>query len=223
MSLSEYNVSVALAFLGGLVVGFSPCIYPLLPVFLGSISPYTQKSKFKGFFLSFTYISGFAFVYSLLGIISSLGGSVFGKIITYPLSRITAGVIFIIFGLSLLDIFSLKVISFRIPLKPLSFPYLKIFFMGLSSALVISPCVSPILGSILLYVAMKRKIFYGWLLLISFAYGMGFLLILCGTFSSLILSLPKSGRWTEKIKKISGLVLILSGLYFIIATLSGKF
>ncbi|MCM8783142.1 MAG: hypothetical protein NC909_01915 [Candidatus Omnitrophica bacterium] len=178
MSLYPHNPSIVLAFLGGLGLSFSGCIYPLIPVFLGFLSGHVQKKKMRGFLLSFVYVSGFAFIYSLMGLIASLSGSVFGIFLSYPITRITAGFIFIIFGLSMLEIFYLPTISLRLNLRSFSRLYLHVFFMGLSSGLIISPCVSPVLGSILLYVAMKKDLFYGWLLLISFAYGLGFILIL---------------------------------------------
>ncbi|MCM8791698.1 MAG: hypothetical protein NC826_00890 [Candidatus Omnitrophica bacterium] len=215
----NYNIGIPLAFLGGIGMSFSACIYPLLPVFLGMIIPYTQKARFRGFLLGFAYVSGFAFIYSLLGIIAALTGSIFGQLLNYPLVRIGAGVVFIIFGLSLLDIFYIKHISFAPSLKPFNHPYLKLFFMGLNSGLIISPCVSPVLGAILLYITLKRKLFYGWFMLMSFAYGLGFFMILGATFSSFILNLPKPGPWMNWIKKIGASILILSGLYFIISTL----
>jgi thiol:disulfide interchange protein DsbD len=93
--------------------------------------------------------------------------------------------------------------------------YLATFLLGLSTGLVASPCLTPVLASILAYLAAKKNILYGMSLLMVFAYGMGIILILAGTFSSILINLPKSGRWMEYVKKIGALLLLGIGLYFI--------
>jgi thiol:disulfide interchange protein DsbD len=223
MNLSADKINIPLAFLAGIVMSFSGCFYPMLPIFLGSLSKYMRK-KFDGFILSFLFVSGFALVYSILGIIASFTGKIFGFVLTYPLIRIATGFIFILFGLLLLEVpfLKLKTVSFKISFLKSNLGYLNTFFMGISSALIISPCVSPALGSILLYVALKKEILYGWLLLLSFAYGIGFLLIVCGSFGSFLSKLPKSGIWMRIIEKVCGFLLISVGLYFIIANLNLK-
>jgi len=82
--------------------------------------------------------------------------------------------------------------------------------------LVVGPCTAPALGTILLYVATKQSIFYGISLLLVFAYGMGFLLILVGTFSSILVNLPKSGIWLIRLKRFCGFILLGVGEYFLI-------
>jgi len=219
MNLSVDKINVPLAFLAGVLMSLSGCFYPLLPIFLGSLSKYMHK-EFDGFILSFLFVSGFALVYSILGIIASFTGKLFGFVLTYPLTRIFAGFIFILFGLSLLELpfLRLKTISFKISFLKSNLVYLNAFFMGISSALIISPCVSPVLGSILLYIAIKKDILYGWLLLLSFAYGIGFLLIICGSFGGFLL--PKLGVWMKVIERLCGVFLISIGLYFILTNLN---
>ena len=73
----------------------------------------------------------------------------------------------------------------------------------------------PALGAILVYLSTTRDIVYGTALLLVFAYGMGLVLILAGTFSVLLLRLPKPGRWMEYTKKILAVILILAGAYFV--------
>lgn len=87
--------------------------------------------------------------------------------------------------------------------------------MGLSSGLVASPCLTPVIGSILVYLTTKKNLLYGTTLLLSFALGMGFLLILVGTFSAALVNLPKSGKWMLYIKRVLSFLLIGIGIYFI--------
>jgi len=217
MNLQGSPVDYLVVFLGGVLASFSPCVYPLIPVTIGVIGIDASRSRFAGFTLSAIYVTGIAFVYALLGLIAVLSGSLFGAISAHPLTRVIAGAVFIFFGLLLWDIFPLKTlqISTGFSLKK-KLPW-EIFILGLSSGLVISPCTSPILGSILIIVASRKNILYATTLLLTFAYGMGLILILAGTFSRILLSLSKSAAWTQKIKKLSGLILAGMGAYFILS------
>ncbi|MEW5758762.1 MAG: cytochrome c biogenesis protein CcdA [Candidatus Omnitrophota bacterium] len=201
------------AFVGGVLLSLTPCVYPLIPVivsFIGAINAPLKKQKFL---LSLFYVLGIAVSYSMLGIISALSGKIFGQIQTNPITYFITGSIFILLGLSFLDVFSFGFFSIKQHIKPKNF--LSIFFIGMVSALVISPCVSPGLGAILVYVGSKQNVFFGATLLLTFALGMGLPLIVIGTFSAILTNLPKSGVWLEKIKKICGIVLISIGFYFL--------
>lgn len=204
------------------MVSFSPCVYPLVPVTVSFIGIDSSVKKFRGFVLSTIYVTGIALVYAALGLSASLTGSLFGKISVHPLTRLIAGIIFIFFGLSLWGIFPLRTLGYRPRFLINRTGPWKIFFLGLTSGLVISPCVSPALGSILLLVASRKNLFYGTTLLLTFAYGMGIILILSGTFSSTLLSLPKSGAWMDRIKNFSGLILLGVGLYFLYLGITGS-
>ena len=81
--------------------------------------------------------------------------------------------------------------------------------------MLVSPCVTPVLGTILVYLTTKKNILYGMTLLLSFAYGMGLILILLGTFSAVLLSLPKSGKWMVYIKNFAAFVLIGMGIFLV--------
>ena len=88
--------------------------------------------------------------------------------------------------------------------------------LGGSSALIAAPCSAPVLGVLLTYVGSKQNIVLGVFMLFFFAFGMGFLLILIGTFAGLLVSLPKSGIWMERSKKGLGILMILMGEYLLI-------
>jgi len=115
----------------------------------------------------------------------------------------------------MLDMVNLSLVS------PVKLPVLKkqnyfsTFLLGLISGLIISPCVTPALVSILVYLASRKNIIYGATLLFSFAFGMGLLLIVVGTFSSILLRLPKSGKWLVYIKRIGAFILIGMGIYLL--------
>lgn len=206
-------------FLGGIALSFTPCVYPLLPVTAGYIGITAGGSKLKGLFFSFIYVTGLAIIYSALGIIAVLTGNMFGRISSHPLTFAVVGVVFIIFGMLMFKFFE---VYFPPIIKSTSFKKKGVFsilVLGMISGLVVSPCVAPALGAILAYLATSKNIFYGATLLLVFAYGMGLSLILVGIFSTVLLHLPKSGKWMLIIEKICGSVLIGMGIFFIFSAI----
>lgn len=205
-----------LAFGAGVLVSFSPCVYPLLPITIGFIGAAQQKDRFHAFLLSLIYVLGMAITYCILGVFASLTGKIFGQISSSPVSFFVIGNICILFGLSLLGVFEMHLPHPLFSKLKNSKSKFSVFLLGLTSGLVVGPCTAPVLGAILVFVATKQNLFYGILLLFSFAYGMGLLLILAGTFSSVLVNMPKSGKWMYTIEKLGGLVLLLAGEYFLI-------
>lgn len=196
-------------------MSLTPCVYPLIPIIVGYIGTSSSGSKFKGFLLSLVYVTGVAITYSILGLFASLTGTIFGRIGSHPVTYLLVGIVIVVFGLSMSDLW---VINLPRTIKPAALKkrgYLSVLLLGLSSGFVVSPCLTPVLGAILLHLATKKNLFYGAALLFSFAYGMGLILILIGTFSALLVNLPKSGKWMRYIKKAFSFILIAAGIYFI--------
>jgi cytochrome c-type biogenesis protein len=215
MTLLESPIDYLNVFLGGVAVSFTPCVLPLVPVIIGYIGIKAGTTKLKGFILSLAYVTGVAITYAGLGLFASLTGKLFGVVSSHPITYILAGVIIILFGLSLFDLFTISLPNLiKLPqLKERS--YSAVFVLGLSSGLIIGPCVTPALVAILVYLATKRNILYGTTLLLTFAYGMGLILILSGTFSSILVNLSKAGKWMAYIKRLGALILIGIGISFV--------
>ena len=207
------------AYLGGIVISFTPCTYPLIPVTVGLIGVQGSSSKLRGFFLSLFYVTGIAITYAALGAAAALSGRIFGQMQTTPWTYFIMANLCLVMGLSMFDVFH---ISLPIPhkLRKLTIQnnnkgFLDSFLIGAISGVVIGPCTAPALGVLLGYVALKTNLLLGMSLLFVFACGMGTLLIIVGTFAGVITSLPKSGEWMKKIKFISGLILIGAAEYFL--------
>lgn len=219
MLLSGSPFDFVFAFFGGLLASFTPCVYPLIPISTGYIIGNAQSSKIKGFLLSLFYVTGIAITYSALGILAVLTGSMFGKISSSPLVNLISGILIFIFGLSMFDLFHFNFSSnLKLPVYQKA-NFAAALLLGMVSGLMISPCLTPILGAILAYLSTTKNIFYGGFLLFSFSYGMGLIFILIGTFGTGIIGLPKSGKWMEVIKKVCASVIVLAGLYFIFTAL----
>jgi thiol:disulfide interchange protein DsbD len=219
MLLSGSPLDFVFAFFGGLLASFTPCVYPLIPISAGYIIGNAQNSKIKGFLLSLFYVTGIAITYSSLGILAVLTGRIFGEFSVNPLVNLISGILILIFGLSMFDLFHFNfTLNLKAPVHRKR-SYFLALFLGLVSGLMISPCLTPILGAILTYLSTTKNIFYGGFLLFSFSYGMGLIFILIGTFGVSLTGLPKPGKWMAAIKKICAAVIVLTGLYFIIAAI----
>jgi len=214
MNLAGSPLDFVLAFLAGVLFSFTPCVYPLVPITAGYIIAAASRSRLKGFLLSVIYALGVAVTYSALGLIASLTGKIFGQIAATPWPYLIVAVTCIFFGLSLWDVFKMTPPVFNAK-KVEGGSLFSVFLLGLISGLVVGPCTAPALATILVYVSTRQNLFYGAMLLFCFAYGMCALLILVGTFSGVISSLPRSGVWLGRIKKICGLILIMTGIYFL--------
>jgi cytochrome c-type biogenesis protein len=207
------------AYLGGVVISFTPCTYPLIPVTVGFIGAQSTSSRMRGFFLSLCYVAGLAIIYSILGGAAVLSGRIFGQMQTTAWTYFIMGNLCLVMGLSMLDVFN---ISLPVPQKLMKLTgngnkkgFLDSFLIGAVSGVVIGPCTAPALAVLLGYVAVKTNLLLGMSLLFVFAFGMGTLLIIVGTFAGVIASLPKSGRWMTKIKTVFGLILIGAAEYFL--------
>ncbi len=219
MLLSGSPFDFVYAFFGGLLASFTPCVYPLIPISTGYIIGNAQNSKIKGFLLSLFYVTGIAITYSFLGILAVLTGRIFGESSVNPIVNLVSGVLILIFGLSMFDLFHFNfTLNLKAPVHRKR-SYFLALSLGLVSGLMISPCLTPVLGAILTYLSTTKNIFYGGFLLFSFSYGMGLIFILTGTFGVSITRLPKPGKWMVAIKKICAAIIVLTGLYFIIAAL----
>jgi len=220
MHLSGSPIDFIVAFAGGVFVSLTPCVYPLIPVTVFYISAKSGGSHVKGFILSLIFVTGLAVTYSILGLLASLGGILFGSISTHPVTYIVVGAIIVLFGISMFfDLFNLLWPGPKV--DPKKKGYFSTFLLGASSGLVASPCLTPALASILAYLSTKKNILYGMSLLITFAYGMSIIFILAGTFSSILVNLPKSGKWMIYVKRIGASVIIILGLYFIYQGIRG--
>lgn len=211
-------LAVLLAFAGGVLTSFTPCTYPLIPITVGFIGA-RATSKLKGFSLSLFYVLGLAIVYSILGGIAALTGQFFGEIATNPWSHLIVANLCLFFGLAMLDVFIIQPpqIFYRLqPKKMTGYNAVSALFVGGMSSLVAAPCTVPVLGVLLSFVAGQQNVTLGMFMLFFFAFGMGTLLILVGTFTGLLSSLPKSGRWQQRVKRFLALLMIGAAQYFLI-------
>ena len=168
--------------------------------------------------MSLSYVLGMAVTYAAIGTVAAVTGRVFGQVAASPVTNIVVGNICILMALSMLDVFHLPVPAFLSGASAgkRRSGVVGAFAIGLMSGLVVGPCTAPVLGALLVYVGARQNVLFGTSLLFVFALGMGVILLVVGTFTGLLANLPKSGRWTETVKKGFGVLLILVGEYFLL-------
>ena len=210
-ALSKGGLTILmLVFLGGLMTSLSPCILSMLPVMLGYIGGLEKPTKTKGFITSVFFVLGLAVTFAILGIVASLLGKAFGQIGSAWLYII--GFFSIIMGLQLIGVININLPGLKtMPEKKGGF--LGSFGVGLLFGLVASPCATPVLAVLMTYVAVQGVLWYGALLLFIYGLGHGLPLIIAGTFTAVLKSLPRLKRWSHYITYLSGGLLIMMGLY----------
>ncbi len=212
----ESFLAYAAVFVGGVLISFTPCVYPVIPITVGYIGSRSQGSRWRGLVLSLAYVVGMAATYSALGGAAALTGRAFGEAAASPISYLIVGTLCILLALSLFDLFRLPLPTFRAGATRWPDGVIGALGVGMASGLIVGPCTAPVLGALLLYVGARRNLLVGTSLLFVFALGMGALLVLLGTFSGILAGLPKSGRWLLFVKRGFGVLMVLAGGYFLL-------
>lgn len=207
-------------YLAGVLVSFTPCVYPVIPITIGFIGARSGGSRGRGFLLSVIYVFGMAVTYTALGGVAALSGKLFGQMQTNPWVYVIMANLFLFMGLSMLGVFTfpLRTPQFVARLQPRGSPQgvAGSFLIGAASGLVMGPCTAPVLAVLLGYAATRQDLLYAMSLLFVFSFGMGTLLIVLGTFAGLLANLPRSGPWMTRIGHLFGWLMIAAGEYFLI-------
>lgn len=203
-------------YLAGLLLSMTPCIFPMIPVTVSVIGA-RKGSSLTGFLRSLVYVLGLAVTYAVLGLAAALGGGVVGAAMQNPWILGAVALLFFAMGLAMLDVFHLTLPSFlgtRLG-GGAATGWGGLFLTGMAAGLVASPCVTPVLVGLLLKIAAEGQWLLGFVRLFVFAWGLGTILVVVGTFSSALSALPRAGEWMVEVKKILGLMLMGAGFYYL--------
>ena len=225
------QVSLVMAFFAGLLTFLSPCVLPLIPAYISFITGMSiddlvsgreEKSKMTGriFLEMVLFILGFSLVFILLG----ASASYFGKFVLSHLKllRTIGGILVILFGLYIAGIFNISFFGYerKIHLKMKPTNILGSFIVGIVFALGWTPCVGPILGTILTYAGTQETVSKGIFLLSSYSLGLGIPFLVSGLAVNLFLrGFRKIKKYSRPISVVTGGLLILFGILI----LTGKF
>ncbi len=219
-ALNEGLLSAILFMLiAGFLTSLTPCIYPMIPITLAILGARTKgQSKVKSFALSFIYVLGIATTYSILGVIAALSGELFGSMLANVWVVSVLGLLFVAMGLSMYGLFEIQPPAFmrdKLGQGAGGKGIIASYLTGLAAGIVASPCVGPVLVSVLAHIATTQNVWLGLVLLFSFAMGMGILFIVLGTSSNLISKVPKAGPWMEVVKFVFGTTMVAMAIYYV--------
>jgi cytochrome c-type biogenesis protein len=217
------NISFFLAFAAGMLSFLSPCVLPLLPSYVAFITGLSfedltldhPKRKLRRIIIghSLLFILGFSVLFTTLGASATLLGQFLAKY--RDTVRIVGGILVIIFGLFISGVFSFGFLQqekrFHLRDKPLG--YVGSFLVGVTFAAGWTPCVGPILSSILLYASTAEDMLSGVLLLLFYSLGLGLPFFVCSlALNTFLAAFQKAHRYFGLFTKVGGALLIIVGV-----------
>lgn len=205
-----------LTFLEGIASFISPCLLPMLPIYISYFVGKENKSMKKAVFNAIGFVSGFTFVFIMLSIFASYLGSIVNSSIQYI--KIVFGIVIILLGLNYMEIIKIsflnKIKRFNADTTDLNF--FKSVVFGVLFSISWTPCIGTFLSSALLLVASNQDIIKGIVLMLIYSIGLGIPFIISVI---LIEKLKNVFDFIKKHydieKKISGIVLIIMGIYIL--------
>lgn len=218
------TVTFPAAFLAGLLSFFSPCILPLIPAYfsfitgltLDELTADTGQVRRKVILSTLAYVTGFSVIFILFGASASfLGGmaSQYAWVVRY-----LGGGIVIVFGLHLLGVINIRALQFekKLQLRKKPMHLFGTFLIGMAFGAGWSPCIGPMLGSILIVAGSKDTVMDGVALLAVYSAGLAIPFIMISMFINSMLSfMRRTMRLMMVINKLAGILLIAIGLLLV--------
>jgi len=210
-----------LTFFGfGLLLAFTPCIFPMIPILSGIIVGQGESvSTRKAFLLSLSYVFASALTYTVFGILAALFGSNLQVIFQEPWVIAVFSGIFILLSLSMFGFYSLELPkSFQAKLhnssdKHRDGSYLGAAIMGSLSTLIVGPCVAAPLAGALIYIGHTGDVILGGTALFVMGFAMGSPLLLLGASAGSLL--PKAGHWLNSTKALFGVIMLAVSVWML--------
>lgn len=222
LAQNSWIYSVFLFFGLGILLAFTPCSLPMLPILTSLLI--REHKGLKAWSIALVFVVSMATVYAILGFIVSSAGLNFQRWLQQPLTLVIFSTIFIVFALNLFGVFEL-----RLP-QGLTHQLDKIqggqqggnlfgaAIMGMISALLVGPCMTAPLAGALLFISQTQSQIQGAILLFALGFGMGTPLLLASILGSKVL--PQAGQWMNQIKILFAFVMLALALYFVRPLLS---
>ncbi len=223
---SQPLLAIPVLFAGGVLTSLNPCIYPMIPITAAIVGGQEvgivnggPRNRLRPVLLTLTYVLGLATLYSVLGLIAGMTGTLFGAISTNPWGFFAMANLLMLSGLAMLDVVPVPVPRGwieRASRAGSAGRYSGAFIMGAVSGLVAAPCGAPIMAAVLTWVTTTKSSVLGFIYLFSFSIGMCALLVLVGVSSGTLVRLPRSGLWMSWIKRGFGFLMLGVAEYYLI-------
>ena len=213
-------------FVGGLLLAFTPCVLPMIPILSGIIVGQGESvSRTRGFVLSFVYVQGMAITYTLLGVAAGMTGANIQAMFQDPYVLVAFALVFVALAMSMFGFYELQVPAglqarlANLSNKQKSGSYLGVGVMGVLSAIIVGPCVAPPLIGALSYISKTGDPVLGATALYALAMGMGVPLLIVGASAGQLL--PRAGAWMETVKSVFGVALLAVAIFFLERVVAG--
>lgn len=215
---SHFLFGLIFVFFAGILTSLTPCIFPMIPITLAILGHHSAtRRRSQNFLYSLVYVLGLSTTYSILGMIAASTGSLFGASLGNPIILSSVCVIFLLMALSMFGAFEVQwpVALNRFFSNKKSEGLPGAYVMGLIAGIVASPCVGPVLVSILTLAAATHNQLHGFILLFCYAFGVGTIFIILGLSYNLTKKLPRSGPWMDGIKFFIGCLMLVTFYYYL--------
>ena len=212
-------------FMLGLLIAFTPCVFPLLPVLIGVISGQNVSTR-RSFSLALSYILGGALTYAVAGVVAAGLGYSLSSFLQASWLSITLSVLFFVFALSMFGAFNLQLPSSiqnklnQVVNKRNQRSLLSAFIIGGVSNLILSPCVTAPLAGALIYISTTGDRVLGGSALFALGLGSGIPLLIIAVMGKKFL--PKSGNWMIAVKYFLGYLMLLMAIYMLSKVVSSN-
>ena len=200
-------------FLAGLVLAFTPCVLPMVPILSGIIAGQGKNvTTGRAFALSLTYVLGMAFTYTIAGALCAAAGKQVQTVFQQPWILALFAALFIVLALSMFGLFTIQMpaaIQTRVAdvsNKQAAGTFGGVALMGILSALIVTTCVGPALVGALIVIGQTGQIARGAAALFAMSIGMGTPLLVVGASAGKLL--PKAGAWMDTVKKLFGVMML---------------
>jgi cytochrome c-type biogenesis protein len=212
------GISALAAFLAGMIAFFSPCVLPLVPIYLGymtgtAVQELTGTRRLAALVHALAFVLGFGLLFVLLGATAGLVGHLLYPALPYLLKG--GGLLLIVMGLHFMGVITIPWLNMekRLEWRGQRKGYVSSFVIGLVFAAGWTPCVGPTLSAILLLAADSRTLGHGALLLAFYASGLGLpFLVLAGILDIARPVLQRAGRCLRAVSMVGGALLVLMGV-----------
>jgi len=213
--IKDGSLSLVLAtFFGlGLLLAFTPCVLPMVPILSGIIAGQgSNVTTARAFSLSLTYVLGMAVMNTLAGVAAAAAGQQIQAMFQQPWIIVLFALLFVALALSMFGLFTLQLPSaLQTRLSDVSNQqragtFGGVAVMGALSALIVTACVAPPLFAALAVIAQTGDVVRGGSALFAMSLGMGAPLLVIGTSAGRLL--PKAGAWMETVKKFFGVLML---------------
>lgn len=211
----------------GLLLSFTPCVLPMVPILSGIIVGQSGKGhptpRRRAFLLSLVYVLGMAITYAAAGVAAGLSGTLLAATLQNAWVLGSFALVFVVLSLSMFGFYELQLPAFmqtKLSDEANHFrggTYFGVASMGAVSALIVGPCVAAPLAGALLYISQTGDALLGGSALFAMALGMGVPLLLVGLSAGSLV--PHTGPWMEAVKKVFGVVLLATALWMVMPIL----